>query len=101
MSKELPPKVDGMCAAIVESDRSEDGAKHYSMQRLIVPGHRRCSRKATGKVEHLDLCTTHGRLAREGVIDEDGVVAPKSAIRDVRNFPKQFPDGLYAWARNK
>lgn len=100
MSCELPSRQPGMCSAIVESDRHEDGAKHYSRQRVIVYGHKRCSRKGVGHIGHLDFCTTHARLAREGLIDENGQVASKSEIRDVRNYPTKFPGGLYRWARD-
>lgn len=99
MAKELPPLGPGMCAAIVESDRFEDGAKHYSMQRITSMGSRRCSRKATAQVGHLPCCSVHARMAREGFIAETGVVAPKQSIRDARNYPKKFPNGLYDWAK--
>jgi hypothetical protein len=85
------------CAAIVESDSSNDGAKHYSMQGIISRGSRQCSRKACEKVGHLDLCKVHARLAREGMVDERGVVAPRASIKDARRFPHKFPGGLYGW----
>jgi hypothetical protein len=97
MTKELPPLVPGSCAAIVESDRHEDGAKHYSMQRVITYGRRRCSRKATTQVGHLACCSAHARMARDGFISETGYVADKGSMRDARRYPEKFPTGLYNW----
>lgn len=94
----LPHVVPGMCDAIVESDRHEDGARHYSMQRLVAMGSRRCSRKATEKVGHLSCCKVHARLAREGMVADTGHVAPRQSIADARRFPRRFPHGLYDWA---
>lgn len=100
---DLPPLEPGKCAAIVESDRHEDGARHFSMQRVIIYGSRRCSRKATDQVVHLACCTTHARMAREGLVAEDGTVADKGSLRDVRKFPEKFKGGLSigSWATRK
>ena len=83
------------CQAIVE-DR-EHPAYHASMQRIMRPGSKPCSRRVTVQVKHLHLCTVHARLAREGFIAESGVVAPKADIRNVRNS-RRGARRLYDWA---
>lgn len=97
MSRSIPQASPGMCDAIVESDRHEDGARHYSMQRIVVKGSRRCSRKATEKVGHLSCCKVHARLAREGMVAEDGCVAPRQDIADARRR-RDGARRLYDWA---
>lgn len=94
------PLRPGQCAAIIESADSNDGARHFSMQRIIIYGERRCSRKATEKVVHLDCCTTHARLAREGLVAEDGRVLGKQDIRGVREgqISGRSPGRYYTWA---
>lgn len=95
--KALPPLAEGQCAALVET---EEGAKSYSMQRIRSVVSKRCSRRGKYQVGHLHLCTVHARLAYDGLIDEEGGIAPKQSIADVRKYPKKFPGGLYVWARN-
>jgi len=85
-----------LCQAIVED--WEHLSYFAGPQRITCPGHKPCSREAKGVVKHLHLCTTHIRMAREGLVDARGHVAPKSMIRDVRRYPKKFPRGLYTWA---
>jgi hypothetical protein len=97
--KPLAQLEPGKCAAIIESDRYEDGAKHYSMQRIVSYGRRRCSYSAKEQVGHLHLCARHARLAREGFVAEDGNVSDRGTIRDMRAYPDKFPGGQYRWVR--
>jgi hypothetical protein len=87
------------CQAIV--DDFNHLAFYASVQRIRVPGDKPCSRKGTEQVKHLCLCPTHARMAREGLIDEGGRVAPAADRANVRKYPRQFPRGLGlgAWAR--
>ena len=83
------------CQAIVDDyDRPAYAAPR---QRIFLPGDKPCSRRATDQVKHLRLCSTHARMAREGLIDRSGRVEPKASIRDVRRFPEKFPHGLNRW----
>jgi hypothetical protein len=85
------------CQAIIEDwDRPSYRA---GPQRITAPGHRRCSRTAKVRIKHLEFCTVHAQLAREGMIDDKGQVAHKSDIRAVRRWPHGFPNGLHSWAR--
>jgi len=86
-----------MCQAIVDD---LDYAKTFNLRRMIVsPGDKPCSRKAVEHVGHLHLCKVHARMAREGLVEENGRVAPKVEIALVRRYPKKFPHGLYDWVR--
>jgi hypothetical protein len=58
-----------------------------------------CSRMAKERVGHLCLCTQHAKLARDGLIDENGHVAHPAARADVRRYPRHFPGGLYHWLK--
>jgi hypothetical protein len=89
--------VTDRCNAIVETADPAHGGKHYSMQRVTVMGSKPCGRKSIELVGHLKLCTVHARMAREGLIDKSGVVAPRDSIRDARRYPKRFPGGIYTW----
>lgn len=87
------------CQAIVE-DRDHP-LYNAPRQRIFVPGAKPCSRSAKETVGHLSLCTTHARMAREGLVAWDGAVAPKEDIANVRRNPEKFPHGLYHWAIGK
>jgi hypothetical protein len=82
------------CIATVESD---EGVPSYSMQRIRVTRAKRCDRKATKKIGHLDLCTVHARMAREGFVDELGGVSSSSDIANARKYPRNFPGGFNNW----
>jgi hypothetical protein len=84
-----------MCQATVE-DR-EHPTYHASMQRIMNPGNKACSRKGVEQVGPLLLCAAHARMAREGLVAEDGQVATKQDIAAVRRYPEKFPKGLYNW----
>lgn len=87
------------CQATIQD--FNDGATRYNLVRvMVVPDVRRCNRKATSRVGHLCLCTQHMKLAKDGLIDESGEVEDRSVIRDVRKYPKKFPDGMHRWAKN-
>jgi hypothetical protein len=85
------------CQAMIE-DYAQ--GQHFTMQRLTIPKTRQCMRNAKFKLGSLCFCMIHLKLAREGLIDEAGIVAPRQSIRDVRDYPKKFPNGLYQWADN-
>jgi len=93
-----PPKVK--CQATIEDYAN---GSHYNLSRpFTAPEHRQCSRYARSKVGTLCLCALHTKLALEGLVDESGQVATRSAIADVRRNrnPHKFVNGLYSWARN-
>jgi hypothetical protein len=92
----LAPLTLGQCAAIV--DDRDHPRYHASMQRILLPGDKRCSRKAKEQVGHLHLCATHARLACEGFIAEDGRVADRNAIRDYRDYPEKLGT-MHKWAK--
>lgn len=86
------------CAAIVED--YENGTS-YNLSRVIAaPAARPCSRSARCKLGHLQLCGQHGKLAKEGLVDDGGHVAPRGDLRAFRDNPRRFPRGLYSWARD-
>jgi len=92
-SAPLPP-----CQAIVDD---WDRLSYYApRQRVSVPGNKPCSRRSTEAVQHLHLCATHARLAREGLVAESGRVANQPDIRNVHRYPEKFPNGLYSWVQN-
>lgn len=101
MSRPLPELAPGQCAAVVQTADSNHGAKHYSMQRIVLYASKRCSRKAKERVGPLHLCQVHARLAREGFVAKDGTVCDRSTIRDARNNPRVFPNGFYDWAKDE
>ena len=86
------------CQATVETRDPRYGAKQYSMQRVTVMGSKPCSHKATVKVGSLCLCAVHARMTLEGLVAENGTVAPKADIVNSRLYPDRFPYGLYSWA---
>lgn len=85
------------CAAIIED--YANGTTNNLRHVIVTPKARRCSRTATCKLRNLHLCAQHGRLAKEGLIDEHGRVAPRGDLRAVRDYPRRFPRGLYQWAK--
>jgi hypothetical protein len=76
-----------------------DGAKSFSMQRIRTTVSRQCSRQAKETVAHLQLCATHARLAREGFMNEDGIMMPAQDIADTRNY--RGGRGPNKWAEEK
>lgn len=86
------------CQATVED--YEHGSYYNLSRPFTVPKNRQCNRKARFKLGALCLCTQHTKLAQDGLVDEDGEVATRSVIRDVRKYPKKFPSGMYRWARD-
>lgn len=93
-SKPAPPQ----CQAIVED--YENGTRYNISPPCTVPKAKQCSRKARAKLGKLCLCNLHTKLAQEGLVDEDGEVATRSVLRDVRKYPKKFPQGIYRWAKD-
>ncbi len=91
-----PPKQK--CQATVED--YVNGSSYNLARPFTVPKHKQCSRYARSKLGTLCLCALHTKLALEGLVDEDGNVATRSALADVRRYPKKFADGLYSWARD-
>jgi hypothetical protein len=86
------------CAATIEDYAN---GTSYNLSRVIAaPVSRRCARAATCKLGHLHLCTQHGKLAAEGLVDEHGNVATRADLRAVRDNPRRHPDGLYDWAKD-
>lgn len=85
------------CQAIIE-DRKH--GTRYNLSRVIVaPDVRPCRFSATCKLGPLHLCSRHGDLAKEGMIDDDGHVGSSSDIDAARRYPKKFPSGLFSWAK--
>jgi hypothetical protein len=85
------------CVAIIED--YANGTTNNLSRLIVTPKMRRCARAATCKLDDLHFCTQHGKLAKEGLIDEHGNVAPRGDLRTVRDNPRRFPHGLYKWAR--
>ena len=85
------------CAAIVED--YANGTRNNLVRVIVTPKSRACARAATCVLGHLKLCTQHGKLAKEGLVDDDGHVAPRGDLHAVRDNPRHFPNGLYQWAR--
>lgn len=85
------------CAAIIED--YANGTSNNLVRMIVTPKARACSRAATCKLGKLYLCAQHGKLAKEGLVDEHGNVAPRGDLRAVRANPRSFPRGLYGWAR--
>jgi hypothetical protein len=84
-------------------DDYERPAYRASMQRIVAPGVKDCTRNAKVKLGFLYLCDTHARLAREGFVEEHGNVTTKNSIADVRRFNDRRRKGdarwqLYHWA---
>lgn len=93
----MPPK----CQAAVERITGHSTVAGMRRgARMVHTEYGPCTRKATAKLGPLCLCTQHVKLAREGLVDEDGQVAERGAMRDVRRYPDKFRGGLYAWARD-
>lgn len=86
------------CAAIIED--YANGTRNNLVRVIVTPKSRVCSREATCRLGHLRLCWQHGKLAKEGLVDDDGRVAPRGDLRAVRDNPRHYPDGLYQWARH-
>ena len=85
------------CTAIIED--YVNGTTNNLSRMIVTPKARQCTRTATCKLGHLHLCTQHGKLAKEGLVDKDGSVAPRGDLRAVRDNPRRFRQGLYSWAR--
>lgn len=85
------------CAAIIED--YANGTRNNLVRVIVTPKSRACSHAATYKLGHLRLCAQHGKLAAEGLVDDDGHVAPRGDLRAVRDNPQHFPDGLYPWSK--
>ncbi len=85
-----------MCQA--EVDDFDHPAFYAPRQRIINPGDKPCPRKGKETVGPLCLCATHAKMARAGLVSEQGRVADRNSRRDVRNFPQKFPHGLHDWA---
>jgi len=86
------------CAAIIED--YANGTRNNLAHVVVTPENRACSRTATCRLGDLQLCAQHGKLAKEGLVDERGCVAPRGDLRAVRDNPRRFPHGLYQWARS-
>jgi hypothetical protein len=86
------------CQAIVED--YERPRYHASMQRIIVPGEKPCSRRGVEQVGPLCLCKTHARLAREGFVSERGEVAGRNDRREIREYQRRHGRSarLHTWA---
>jgi hypothetical protein len=86
------------CQATVED--FENGTRYNLARVFITPVAKPCSRNAKLQVGEFCFCAQHAKLALGGLIDDDGSVATRNALRDVRKYPKKFPDGIYTWARS-
>ena len=92
------------CQAICED--YDHPRYHASMQRIIVPGSKPCSRKGVVKVKHLCLCTTHARMAKEGFIKDTGEVEGRNDIKEYRDraareYSKRIKHGGSRWHDSK
>lgn len=90
-----PPKQK--CQATVED--YVNGTRYNLSRSLTVPDTRQCSRYAKFTLGKLCLCALHTKLALEGLVEENGTVATRSALADVRRYPDKFVGGLYNWAK--
>lgn len=96
--RSYPKQPKQLCQATVED--FENGT-HYNLTRsFTVPEHRSCKRNAKVKLGSLCLCTLHAKLAKDGLVEEDGTVASRSVIADVRRYPTKFAGGIYKWAKD-
>lgn len=84
-----------MCDAIIEVRTSR---LQRPRQGLVCWKFKNCSRPGIEHVGPLVLCKVHARLAREGLISQEGVLAPAADRANVRLYPHKFPKGLYDWA---
>lgn len=91
-----PPKQK--CQATVED--YANGTRYNLARSCTVPENRQCSRYAKSKVGNLCLCALHTKLTLAGLVEEDGTVATRSALADVRRYPHKFVGGLYSWAKD-
>jgi hypothetical protein len=85
------------CQAIIED--YENGTRNNLRRVTISPMERSCKRSAIVQLGALCLCTQHGKLAAEGLVDKSGQVAPRGDLRAVRDNPQHFPNGLHHWAQ--
>jgi hypothetical protein len=85
------------CNAIIED--YANGTRNNLSRVIVVPKSRCCTHRATCSLGKLYLCTQHSKLAKEGLVNEDGQVAPRGDLRAVRDNPQRFPNGLYPWAK--
>lgn len=93
-----PPRTQRRdCCAVIED--YANGTTNNLVRVIATPHSRTCFRAATCKLGPLHFCTQHGKLAKEGLVDEHGHVAPRGDLRAVRGSPRRFPDGLYKWSR--
>lgn len=92
-----------MCDVTIQ-DR--DSALTYNLSRSVtVYKTKRCSRREVVQLlcteqsqlhpMGLGFCTAHARLARAGLVDENGNMATRSDVQTVRRYPRKFPAGLY------
>jgi len=95
-AKQITPPTH--CEAIIED--YVNGTRNNLRSVIVVPKSRQCMHNARVKLGTLCLCTRHGQLAKDGLVDARGYVAPRGDIRNVRDNPKHFPNGLHSWARN-
>lgn len=85
------------CEATVED--YANGTTNNLRHVIVTPKSRPCSRAATCRLGTLHFCGQHAKLAKEGLVDEQGRVAPRGDLRAVRDNPRRFSRGLYQWAR--
>lgn len=97
MPSTTDPSNNVRCCATIED--YANGTTNNLARVIVTPHSRTCFRAATCKLGQLPFCTQHGKLAEEGLIDERGNVAPRGDLRAVRDNPRRFPNGLYAWSR--
>jgi len=95
-AKQITPPT--RCEAIIED--YVHGTRNNLRSVIVVPKSRQCLHNARVKLGTLCLCTRHGQLAKDGLVDDRGYVAPRGDIRNVRDNPKHFSNGLHSWARN-
>jgi hypothetical protein len=86
------------CQATIED--YANGTSYNLSRSFTMPKNRQCSRYARSKVGNLCLCALHTKLTLEGLVDDDGTVATRGALADVRRYPHKFVGGLYSWARD-
>ena len=88
------------CQAICED--YENPRYHASMQRIICPGSKSCSRKGTVQVKHLTLCKTHARMAKEGLIEKSGQTVGRNDARDWREKAyREYKKALERFRKNR
>lgn len=64
-----------------------ENTRSHSMLNIATHAYRPCSRTAREAVGSLKLCTTHARMARDGLLDERGDTGSPADLKSRREKP--------------